>query len=250
MADDDPRLMGPLVEVETTPGSRPPRAVPGSRFQVLFLRRKPRMFRATYGPIRHDPGTITFHRDYLELSGSGVRHEGWSAARIVIPCVLFGGPVGALVAYFWIEYVLARPMRVMVPLVQIRRVVLDPLRGTVMIGAASYPGGETLRWHSFATASAWAIFDGLEPLLEPGTCGLVTRRDRALKRGDLAAFLAVLSLTPLAGLLCALLGLAAGVSAAMLGQRRYGLAAAAASLFLALAQTAYFTWYFRLWPWT
>jgi len=246
MADANDEPIGPLVEPGLPPALRPPRAVPGSRYQVLFVRRKPRMFGATYGPIRHDPGTVTLQRDYLELAGSGVRHEGWRAARIIVPCVLFlGGPIGALIAYFWIEYVLARPTRVLIPLMQIRRVVLDPLRGTVMLGAVPRPGGP-ITWHSFATAHVWAIFDGLEPLLEPGTCGLITRGDRALKRGDLAAFLAMCALTPVVGVAFALVGFGAGLSAAMMGERRYGLTAAAGCLLIVAAQVLLVLWYLAL----
>ena len=246
MADASDEPIGPLVEPGLPPAPRPPPAVPGSGYQVLFVRRKPRMFGATYGPIRHDPGTVTLRRDYLELAGSGVQHEGWRAIRIIVPCVLFlGGPIGALIAYFWIEYVLARPTHVVIPLMQIRRVVLDPLRGTVMVGAVPRPGGP-IRWHSFATARVWAIFDGLEPLLAPGTCGLLTRVDRALKRGDLAAFLAMCALTPVVGVPFALVGFGAGLSAAMMGERRYGLTAAAGCLLIVAAQGLLVLWYLAL----
>lgn len=200
------------------------------------------MFGATYGPIRHDPGTVTLERDYLALEGCGVQHEGWRAARIIIPCVLFlGGPIGAIIAYFFIEYVFARPTRVVIPLLQVTRVVLDPLRGTVMIGAATRPGRPTA-WHSFATAYAWAIFDGLEPLLGPGRCGLINRRDRSLARGDLAIFLATCALIPVVGVVFSLLGCGAGLSAAMMGQRRYGLAGVLLCLIALLGQALLVYW--------
>ena len=252
----------------------PPRAEPGSRYAVLFVRRKPRMVAATHGPIRHDPGTITLQRDYLELDGTGVRYQGWQAIRVLVPAIAvlpgaIGAPIGyllvmyaypnlffwlmpvavffaisvaALTAYFLAEYAFTRPLRIVVPLIHIRRVVLDPLRGTVMLGVSSQPTGPTV-WHSFATAYAWAIFDGLEPLLDPGTCGLITRRDRALARGDLAMFLAMCALTPVVGMGASLAGAGAGLLAAILGERRYGLFGALLCLAPIVGQVFLIRWW-------
>lgn len=202
------------------------------------------MFRATYGPIRSDPGTIAFHRDYLEFEGLGVRYQGVQALRVIIPCIIFlAGPIGAVVAYFLVEYALTGPTRLIVPLMQIRRVLLDPLRGTVMIGSEKRPGGP-MAWHSFATAYAWAIFDGLEPLLPPSACGLLTRRERALARGDLAVFLAMCSLVPGVGLLFGLVGAGAGLMAATMGERRYGLVIMVLCLAILVAQVFIIQWWF------
>ena len=63
-------IRNPQSVIDVAP-AHPPRAEPGSRYSVLFVRRKPRMVAATHGPIRHDPGTIALERDTLELEGSG-----------------------------------------------------------------------------------------------------------------------------------------------------------------------------------
>jgi hypothetical protein len=274
MADHVELSVEPRSEPRDPAPTHPPRAEPGSRYAVLFVRRRPRLVATTFGPIRHDPGAITFQRDYLELEGVGVQYEGWRAARIVVPTVIvLPGVIGTLLtylmlrhvrvlppsvaisaviivaiglaavaAYFLAEYAFARPMRIVVPLIHVRRVILDPLRGTVMLGVAPRPGGTTT-WHSFATAYAWAIFDGLEPLLEPGACTLITRRDRALARSDLAVFLAMCSLMPVLGVLTAVAGICAGLLAALMGQRRRGLLAAASCLIPLVGQVFLIRWW-------